>query len=373
MKSKIISKLLLSFMAIACSLSVIAQDWETYTVFTAGENNAHSHRIPALVAANDGSLIAIAEARWVSWVDKTLTDIVARRSTDGGKTWSDITKITNVSTGAYMDPTPIVDKKTGDIFLFFSHWPEDDHSANQNRAFMSVSKDNGVSWSEPREITSEIAPGDLRLSGFGPGIGIQLEGGKYKGRLVLPTRYKNKDERQGFLASYYSDDHGASWQIGEAIDRSNEFQYAESPKGVIVANIRDSKVKWVTRSYDGGVTWEKTEIDEGLPSVESGCQSSIIGDGKRMWYCGITGRERDASYDNRADLTLFMSKDGGESWYKRTLIYDEASGYSCMTFLPDGSMAILYEAADTPGFVRDVNRKDWMRMDIVILPKSDLK
>lgn len=341
-------------------------------MFAAGENNAHSHRIPALITAKDSSLIAIAEARWESWVDKTLTDIVARRSTDGGKTWSKIVKLTDVITGAYMDPTPVVDRSTGEIFLFFSYWPADDHSGRKNQAYMVTSSDNGVSWSKPREVTNEIAPGDLRLQGFGPGIGIQMEGGKYKGRLVMPVRMMDISDKSRYVTAYYSDDHGRNWKLGEPIDRSNELQFAESPKGTIVANIRDANVKWVSRSRDGGMTWSESEIDEGLPSVGHGCQSSIYGIGKRLWYTGITGRPEDSSYDNRADLKLFKSKDGGKTWFSNSLIYDEAAGYSCISFLPDGSMAVLYEAADTPGFVRDAIRRDWMRMDIVIIPKEDL-
>lgn len=354
---------------------------ENYTVFAAGENNAHTHRIPALITANDGSLIAIAEARWVSWIDKTFTDVVARRSTDGGKTWSKIEKITNCITGAYMDPTPIVDRTTGDIFLFFSYWPEDDHSTKSNQAFLVVSKDNGVTWSEPKEITDEIAPGDLRLSGFGPGIGIQLEGGRYAGRLLLPTRFvdwsKGDERRGGFLATYYSDDNGKTWQMGEALStHSNEFQYAESPKGVVVANIRDSYKKWVTRSYDGGVTFEQAVVDTGLPTVGHGCQSSIYGNGDRMWYTGVTGRPEDSQNDNRETIELFMSKDAGHTWYKRKLLHDKAAAYSCISFLPDGRMAVLYEAADTPGFVRDAGpaeRVNWMRVDIMILSKDDIE
>lgn len=373
--SLVVAPLLLT----SCTQQAEPQIIENYPVFAAGENSAHSHRIPALVTAGDGSLIAIAEARWVSWVDKTFTDIVARRSTDGGKTWSDIVKITDATSGAYMDPTPIVERKSGEIFLFFSYWPEDDHSTKANQAFLVTSKDNGATWSKPKEITTEIAPGNLKLSGFGPGVGIQMEGGEHAGRMLLPTRYMEwgeDDTREGFIASYYSDDNGATWQIGERINRRSEFQYAESPKGVVVANIRDSKMKWVTRSYDGGVSWQEPVIDKGLPSVEYGCQSSIYGIGDKMWYSGITGRQDDANFDNRADLTLFMSKDGGNNWYKNTLLYDKASGYSCISFLPDGRMAILYEAADTPGFVRDSapeDRVNWMRMDIMILPKANIE
>lgn len=66
---------------------------ETYTPFTAG-TGAHSYRIPAMVTAADGSLLVFCEARYNSWMDKSYTDIVVRRSTDNGKTWSEQTNLT---------------------------------------------------------------------------------------------------------------------------------------------------------------------------------------------------------------------------------------------------------------------------------------
>lgn len=378
LKRVLVSLVVASSLILSFAPQAQAQEIENYSVFAAGEDNAHTYRIPALLTANDGSLIAIAEARWESWVDKTLTDVVVRRSTDCGKTWSEIKKITNVKSGAYMDPTPVIDRTTGEIFLFFSYWPENDHSTKTNQAFLSTSKDNGVTWSEPKEITKEIAPGDLRIGGFGPGIGIQLEGGRFAGRLLMPTRFvdlsKGDSRKGGFLATYYSDDHGKSWQMGEPLpSKTNEYQYAESPKGVVVANIRDAYKKWVTRSYDGGITFEVPTLDSGLPTVGHGCQSSIYGNGERMWYTGVTGRPEDSKNDNREKLELFMSKDAGHTWYKRMMLHEKAAAYSCISFLPDGRMAVLYEAADTPGFVRDAGpaeRVHWMRMDIMILPSD---
>lgn len=106
---------------------------ETYTPFTAG-TGAHSYRIPAMVTAADGSLLVFCEARYNSWMDKSYTDIVVRRSTDNGKTWSEQTNLTGSANGggyAFMDPTPVADRTTGRIFVFCCRWVKSDADATR--------------------------------------------------------------------------------------------------------------------------------------------------------------------------------------------------------------------------------------------------
>lgn len=81
---------------------------ESSTPFTAG-TGANSYRIPSIVTAGDGSLLVFCEARHESWMDKSHTDIVVRRSTDNGKSWSEAVNLTASANGgeyAFMDPTP---------------------------------------------------------------------------------------------------------------------------------------------------------------------------------------------------------------------------------------------------------------------------
>ena len=98
--------------------SNIPSGFPKHTVFSAGDNNVNSYRIPSLIVAKDGSIIVFCEARRESWRDKSRTDIVMKRSTDNGKTWSTMQDLTHGSTGAFMDPTPLIDHTTGRIFLF---------------------------------------------------------------------------------------------------------------------------------------------------------------------------------------------------------------------------------------------------------------
>lgn len=89
------------------------------TVFTAGDDNVNSYRIPSLLTAKDGTLLVFCEARRDSWRDKSRTDIVVKRSEDIGKTWSIMQDLTQGTTGAYMDPTPVLDSITGRIFFIY--------------------------------------------------------------------------------------------------------------------------------------------------------------------------------------------------------------------------------------------------------------
>ena len=61
-------------------------------VFTSGTEGYHTFRIPAIETAPDGTLIALAEARKYNSADPGFhgndIDLVSKRSTDGGKTWS---------------------------------------------------------------------------------------------------------------------------------------------------------------------------------------------------------------------------------------------------------------------------------------------
>lgn len=108
------------------------------TVFSAGDDNVNSYRIPSLLTTKDGTLLVFCEARRDSWRDKSRTDIVVKRSEDTGKTWSVMQDLTQGITGAYMDPTPILDSITGRIFLFTTFWPSEDIPEQRIVLFLSL-------------------------------------------------------------------------------------------------------------------------------------------------------------------------------------------------------------------------------------------
>lgn len=54
------------------------------SVFTRGESGYYCIKIPSITALQDGSLLALGEARYNSCADSTGTDLVYKKSSDNG-------------------------------------------------------------------------------------------------------------------------------------------------------------------------------------------------------------------------------------------------------------------------------------------------
>lgn len=363
------------FFSLSATSSVGARDTiPKTTVFSAGDDGIDSYRIPTLVTSTNGTLLVFAEARKISSTDKTPTDIALKRSDDNGKSWSKIQLLTEGGEDAFMDPVALVDKVTGKIFLFTTLWPSNDHSTLKNTAWVMTSEDDGVSWSQPRNITKEIVADGHYIGGFGPGAGIQMVGDQFKNRLIVPTR--QTDGKTSKNRTVYSDDHGETWKIGDPAPDGNEYQIAESPHNILKYNLRAGKGKrTVSTSKDGGVSWSDSHIDFRLQSSVDygGCQGSMLGIGNILFYVGPAGGLGSANNEDRQNLFIYRSLDGGDTWDHDLLLHDKSAGYSCITQTSDGSLAIVFEAADGEGFPKMTpgNRPPgWMRLDVMILPKK---
>ncbi|MBJ7879788.1 sialidase family protein [Gelidibacter salicanalis] len=378
MSSNLISKYVLVlclvfFLEVKASESPLDSIRKTI-VFNAGDDGIDSYRIPTLTTSKKGTLLLFTEARKVSSTDKTPTDIALKRSEDDGKSWSKIQILTNSGENAFMDPVALVDKVTGRIFLFTTLWPSEDHSKLKNTAWVIISDNDGISWSKPREITKEIVAPNHYIGGFGPGAGLQMQGSRFKDRLIVPTR--QTDGKISKNRTVYSDDHGETWEIGTSAPDGGEYQISESPYNVLRYNLRAGKGKrTVATSRDGGMTWSNSHIDFRLQSSVDygGCQGSMLGIDTMLFYVGPAGGLGDANHEDRQNLFIYRSLNGGETWANDYLLHDKSAGYSCITQLSDGRLAIVFEASDSNGFPKMTpgNRPPgWMRLDVIILPKE---
>lgn len=324
-------------------------------VYMSGKEDYFAFRIPSLLVTPKGTLLAFAEGRKTSLADLGNNDMVLKRSIDGGKTWGPLQIIYDEGESTIGNPTPVVDRYTGRVWLVFGR--------EAKHVLVMYSDDDGKTWTQPTDITAQVTRPKWKFYGVGPGVGIQLRAGKYKGRLVIPayhrlTQHKNSSP---YSHVFYSDDHGKNWKSGGTLGpESCESQVAETANGGLLINSRnhwrrtgkrpDLGGKRITaRSTDGGVTWSKPFIDKTL--IEPTCQASLL---RYSWPSGEKpGRlifANPAAIPTgdwggpRHRLTIRVSHDDGRTWPVSKLIEPGPAAYSALARLPDGHIGVFYES-----------------------------
>lgn len=349
----------MKYILIICLLSVeivYAQESSNLNaLFKSGEDGYACYRIPAVVKANDGSVIAICEARKKGCSDTGDIDLVMKKSLDNGVTWGKMKVIWDDGENVCGNPAPVVDKQTGDIHLLSTWNNGKDHesriidgtSIDGREVYHLVSSDEGDSWSTAKKITSTVKLADWTWYATGPVHGIQLSGKANKGRLVIPCDHIERDSKKYYSHAIYSDDHGRSWKLGGTTpnDQVNECTIAELNNGDLILNMRnyarkDAQVRQVAISKDGGETWIDQRFDSQLP--EPRCQGALLAIGKKKNQRLLFTNPADPKA--RKNMTLSVSWDGGLTWLKKINIYKSHSAYSDLVELDNGDIFVFYEA-----------------------------
>ena len=333
--------LICAILCILTSPAAGAEPFET-DLFIAGEDNIAHYRIPALTVTKSGALIAVCDGRVTRLDDAPNNiDMVMKRSTDGGRTWSSLKTIIDYpGEEAAGDPCIFTDRMTGAIWVFYDYAvPKEGLLRNRDLWLHAVrSDDEGETWSAPVNLSASLAdPGWLYLAAA-PGTAIQSR----SGRLVVPV-YSVRSKGDEYAShTAYSDDHGKTWKLGGETGKSQcEPQVAELADGTLIMNMRQTagnKCRGVAKSSDGGETWTAVADDRTL--IESECQASFIAHKNMLLF------SNPAHDSKRVDMTIRLSSDGGKTWPVSKLIHRGPTAYSCMAVLPDGSVGILYERGD---------------------------
>ena len=214
--------LLLSFI-----FSVNSRSQDLNYVFKSGSNGYNTFRIPSIIKTKTGSLLAFAEGRKNNASDSGDIDIVLRRSEDNGKTWGDLIIIRDDGENVCGNPSPVLDNKTGNIFLL-STWNLgrdtesmiiNETSEDTRRIYVMRSRDGGISWSEPKEITKDVKKDNWTWYATGPVHGIQIQNGSYSGRMIIPCDHIESKSKKYYSHIIFSDDGGNSWEIEVSLHR----------------------------------------------------------------------------------------------------------------------------------------------------------
>lgn len=340
---------------------------DSFALFNSGEDGYDTYRIPAIVEAADGSLLAFCEGRKSGRGDAGNIDIVMKRSTDEGETWSEQAVLWDDGENTCGNPCPVVDRLTGEVFLLLTHNLGHDHeseiirktSESTRTVWVMSSKDHGLTWSEPQNITATTKDPAWGWYATGPGNGIQIQNGPRKGWLVIPCDHSYDDENgnvRGGPYEYgshtiYSKDHGRTWELGGVIrPKVNECQVVEigsrsSGNGTLLMNMRSyfgEMRRTHALSYDGGLSWTEPQRVEEL--VEPVCQASMIRHDYLVHpYQNLIFFLNPASTSKRHNLSIRASKDEGRTWPYIQTIHAGPGAYSSMVVLP-GQIGTLYEA-----------------------------
>jgi sialidase-1 len=322
-------------------------------LFVSGRDGYNTYRIPALVKTVKGTLLAFCEGRVNSQSDHGDIDIVLRRSEDGGKTWGENVVVRDRGNHQVGNPCPLVDKKTGRIFLLCCESSSSESQVLKGTGVREVSifhsDDDGLTWSQPQIITDMVKRDNWHWYATGPCSGIQIESGRHAGRLVVPANHSIhfEDPKQGWeyrSHSLFSDDGGATWEIGEESENgASESQIAEVAPDHLIQDIRmqrhGKRIRAYRRSQDGGETWGQLVHDSMRPDPI--CQGSIVS------QSNSNNSERTLFSSNptgpgRTNLTVYRSMTGGKTWDTLALLYHGPTAYSDLEVIGD-KLCCLYE------------------------------
>lgn len=348
-------------------------------VFVSGADGHKSYRIPSIITAPNGDLLAIVEGRVSNAGDFGDINLVMKRSTDRGKTWSPLKTLVDNDTLQAGNPAPVVDLMDpafpqGRILLFYNTGNNHEAEVRKGKGLREVwyitSADNGITWSAPVNITTQVhRPNqprenpayqfkeDWRSYANAPGHALQITSGRYKGRIFVPANHSAGEPESQFhdyaAHGFFTDDHAKTFQLGESVNipGSNESTAAALADGSVMMNVRDqsgdTRARIIALSQTGGTNWDTTYHDTNLPDPV--CQGSLLNVGKKKRK-NILAFTNAADTQHRDNLTLRISFDEGRSWKINHVIEKAPAGkernnsaYSDIVKISKREIGVLYE------------------------------
>ena len=327
-------------------------------VFEKGEGGYYCHKIPYLFETVTGTLVALAEARGgagrEACDDFSGTDLVIKRSDDGGQTWSPLAVLVSNSSAEDVNiignAAPIVQRDTNRIHIPFCR--------NNEESWYTYSDDDGLTWA-PWVLLPQAVQPDWKWVGLGPPGGLQLN----SGRLLVSGYHTTKVKGDGELSrghTLISDDLGVSWRVGaESIGgqyRVNENQAVQLGDGSVLLNARTLTPQRVqATSHDGGESFPDEEVlpAVGLTETVEGCEGSLF-----RWSCEDDADAADVLYYSgvandklvRRGMWIYVSEDSGVSWRSLQTVDAGAVAYSSLAS-SQGDLVLLYERSDSYSLV----------------------
>jgi len=316
-------------------------DLKFYEVFSKSQNSKVScYRIPSIITTDKGTIIAAADERVFSCNDlKSNRDIniVIRTSNDEGKSWSSINRLVDYPFGeSASDPSMIFDKKRKQIYLFYNYMNlEKDKDVYYLKYVTSL--DNGITWSQPIDITDQISKPEWKndFKFITSGRGFQTQNGTLLHCLV---------NLQKGAHVFGSNNHGKTWYIAESpLSPGDESKIVELNDGSWLVNSRvnNKGIRYSHISKDQGKSWT-TKPESKL--IDPGCNASLVKyDYGNYINSDLLLLSNINNQSKRKEIVVRHSLNGGVTWSEPKTIYAGSAAYSSMTVLNNGEIGLLFE------------------------------
>ena len=371
-----------------------------YENFATSEEYSRYYRIPAITRASDGTLVALSDARKMHIHDVTNSiDVVSRRSSDNGKTWSDYVVIFQGSQSGencynwkgYGDAA-VASFANGTVMATAIHGFGLSGTRNDpaTDVVWKVSRDNGKSWSSEYTMDQSLF-GGLR-GNISPGNICVANEGSLKGKALVGLRTStspNKGSRssashQRIYCLTYNPDKNEWTRIKIRSGYStkdyleNTSNYLDEVQFVQVAT--DQYILSARSNASGNRLFYRLTFTSATQATatmisQSGMNLTNPCNGDLIKYAAKDGTQyilhtvpKDMIYDSdncRTSLSAYYTKlstSGGLNWTRSLNLFDpfdytsggaaetgigamdEAAQYSSLSMQEDGTIAVLMEA-----------------------------
>ncbi|MFC4991605.1 sialidase family protein [Rubritalea tangerina] len=321
-------------------------------------------REPNAVVTKNGTLLVTFGPHHVRGKnDRAHQDMLLKRSSDSGKTWSDVTLIADHGMNSVLPTTLVYDEIKDRVLLVYNIIFNDPDSNEKKpcQQFMIYSDDEGLTWSKPKEILPDLGG----ICVFGGSNGLQVKHGKNKGQLIIPGGCGSK------ITWFSSSDHGVTWRtrdIGVKNKGRKEATACETPDGKLHLFHRTNGFGMLhSTSSDGGATW--TPQQKSAAEIWASCNNSALtfkhNGTAYLALAGPVGPEHankialeeeaaslvrgkeDSKQSARCNGAIFLSSDGGKTFpHKSLLTPGWICGYNGLVHLPDGNLGFIFEGAN---------------------------
>lgn len=383
-----------------------------YENFATSEEYSRYYRIPAITRASDGTLVALSDARKMHIHDVTNSiDVVSRRSSDNGKTWSDYVVIfqgsqsgTNCYNWKGYGDAAVASFSNGTVVATAIHGFGLAGSSTDpaTDVVWKVSRDNGKSWSSEYTMDQSLF-GGLR-GNISPGNICVANEGYIKGKALVGLRTsKSPNNNSGSSASHqriycltYDPDENkwtrikirSGYSTKDYLENTSndldevQFVQVATDRYILSARSNASGNRLFYRlTFTSATQATATMISQSGMNLKNPCNGDLIK------YAAKDGTQyilhtvpKDMVYSNdncRTSLSAYyteLSTSGGLNWTRSLNLFDpfdytsggaagtgigamdEAAQYSSLSMQEDGTIAVLMEAY--PYAIRHYDPKD---------------